>query len=79
VYVGFRVEHNWTQIYGIWKLPYAKVLILMHNIDVMGQECNVTEGTISTCMEMEKSKDNGNTQKDLVVICSHPTLQLTIS
>ena len=34
-YNGFGVEHNWTNICGIWELPYAKALILMHNIDVM--------------------------------------------
>jgi hypothetical protein len=33
--VGYEKEHNWTHKCALWKLPYAKVLILMHNIDVM--------------------------------------------
>ena len=34
-YIGFGEEHNWIHICGKWELPYAKALILMHNIDVM--------------------------------------------
>jgi len=34
---GLGVEHNWTHICGLWELPYAKALLLMHNIDVMHQ------------------------------------------
>jgi len=37
-YVGYGTEHNWTHICGLWELPYAKALILMHNIDLMHQE-----------------------------------------
>jgi hypothetical protein len=41
--VGYGKEHNWTHKCGLWELPYANTLILMHNIDVMHQECNVGE------------------------------------
>jgi hypothetical protein len=40
-FVGYGEEYNWTHKCALWELPYAKVLILMHNIDVMHQECNV--------------------------------------
>jgi hypothetical protein len=34
-YEGYGEEHNWTHICALWELPYAQILILMHNIDVM--------------------------------------------
>jgi hypothetical protein len=34
-FVGYREEHNWTHKCALWELPYAKALILMHNIDIM--------------------------------------------
>jgi hypothetical protein len=37
---------------GIWELPCAKAFILIHNIDVMHQECNAVESIISTCMDI---------------------------
>jgi hypothetical protein len=40
-FVGYGEEHNWTHKCALWELPYAKALILMHNIDVMHQEHNV--------------------------------------
>jgi hypothetical protein len=53
-------------------------LILMHNIDVMHQECNMGENIISTCMDlMGKTKDNIKTQKDLAELCNCPTLELS--
>jgi hypothetical protein len=42
-YEGYREEHNWTHICALWELAYAQALILMHNIDVMHQECNVAK------------------------------------
>jgi hypothetical protein len=49
-FVEYGKDHNWTHKYALWELPYAKALILMHNIDVMHQECNVGESILSTCM-----------------------------
>jgi hypothetical protein len=34
-YAGYGEEHNWTHICALCELPYAHVLILMHNIDVI--------------------------------------------
>jgi hypothetical protein len=49
-FVGYGKEDNWTHKCALWKLPYAKALILMHNIDVMNQEHNVGETILSICM-----------------------------
>jgi hypothetical protein len=65
-FVGYGEEHNWTHKCALWKLPYAKVLILMHNIDVMHQEHNVGESILITCMAFtDKTKDNHKARKDL--------------
>jgi hypothetical protein len=56
---GYRETHNWTSKCALWELSYMSVLILMHNIDVMHQECNMGESIISTCMGFPgKMKDN---------------------
>jgi hypothetical protein len=70
--------HNWTHKCGLWELPYSKALILMHNIDVMHQECNVAGSIVMTCMNfLEKSKDNKNARKYLAMICHRPSLELS--
>jgi hypothetical protein len=49
----------------------------MHNIDLMHQERNVAESTISTCMEFtDRTKDNVKARKDLAQICNRPSLEL---
>jgi hypothetical protein len=56
------------------ELPYAKSLILMHNIDVMHQESNFFQALIKTGMDFpDKTKDNDKARMDLAVICDHPT------
>jgi hypothetical protein len=58
-FVGCGKEHKWTHKYALWKVSYAKALILMHNINVMHQERNVGESILSTCMSFaDKTKDN---------------------
>jgi hypothetical protein len=58
-YEGYGEEHIWTHICALLELPYAWALILMHNIVVMHQECNVVESIISTCTNITgKTKDN---------------------
>jgi hypothetical protein len=60
-FIGYIKEHNWTHKCGLWELPYAKALILMHNIDVMHQKCNVSESILRTCMGFtNKTKYNQN-------------------
>jgi hypothetical protein len=63
---GYDEKHNWTHKSCLWKLPYAKALILPHNIDLMHQERNVVESIISMCFNVIGfSKDNVNVRKDL--------------
>jgi hypothetical protein len=79
-FVGYGNKHNWTHKCALWELPYAKVLILMRNIDVMHQERNVGERILSTCMAFtEKTKDNHKARKDLAQLCNRPSLELKSS
>jgi hypothetical protein len=74
---GFKEEHNWTHIAAIWSLPFATVLILPHNLDVMHQERNVAESIISMVFYFkDKTKDNLKARQDLAKICFQPTLNL---
>jgi hypothetical protein len=58
-FVGYGVQHAWTQKSDLWRLPYMKNLHLPHNIDVMHTEKNVVEALWGTIMDIpEKSKDN---------------------
>jgi hypothetical protein len=76
-FVGYGNDHNWTHKCALWELPYAKLLILMHNIHVMHKECNVGESILSTCMSFtDKTKDNRKARKDLALLCNRPSLQL---
>jgi hypothetical protein len=43
---GYSKKHDWTHKSCLWKLPYAKLLILPHNIDLMHKERNVVESII---------------------------------
>jgi hypothetical protein len=77
---GYEETHNWTHKCALWECPYIPVLILMHNIDVMHQERNMSESIISTCMSFPgKIKDNMKTRKDLAGLCNHPTLELKVT
>jgi hypothetical protein len=79
-FVGYEKEHNWTHKCVLWEPPYAKALILMHNIDVMHQECNVGEGILSTCMAFtDKTKDNHKASKNLAQLCNRSSLELKSS
>jgi hypothetical protein len=76
-FVGYGNDHNWTHKCALWEIPYAKALIVMHNIDVMHQEHNVGESILSTCMSFtDKTKDNHKATKDLALICNRPSLEL---
>jgi hypothetical protein len=56
---GYGEMHNWTHKCALWELSCMLALIVMHNIDVMHQECNMGESIISTCMSFpDKTKDN---------------------
>jgi hypothetical protein len=61
----------------LWELPYAKALILPHNIDLMHQECNVAKSIISMCLYIISfSKDNMNARKGLAALYDHPLLEV---
>jgi hypothetical protein len=76
-YEGYGEENNWTHIYVLWELSYAHALILMHNIDVMHQECNVVESIISTCMDITgKTKGNFKARRDIADVCNCLSLEL---
>jgi hypothetical protein len=74
---GYGENHNWTHKSCLWELPYAKALILPHNIDLMHHERNVAESIISMCLDVIGfSKDNMNARKDLAALCDRPLLEV---
>jgi hypothetical protein len=76
-FIGYGKGHNWTHKYTLWELTYVKVLILMHNIDVMHQEYNVGESILSTCMAFaDKIKHNHKARNDLAQLCNRSSLEL---
>jgi hypothetical protein len=73
---GYDKKHNWTHKSYLWEFPYAKALILPHNIDLMHQECNIAESIISMCFYVTGfSKDNVNARNDLTALCNRPSLK----
>jgi hypothetical protein len=77
---GYGETHNWTHKYALWELSYMSALILMHNIDIMHQECNMGESIRSTCMGFpSKRKDNKKARQDLAELCNHPSLELKVN
>jgi hypothetical protein len=76
VFGGYGENHNWTHKSCLWELPYAKALILPHNIDLMHQEQNVAESIMSMCLDVTGfTKDNMNARKDLAALCDCPLLE----
>jgi hypothetical protein len=77
---GYDEKHNWTYKSCLWELSYAKVLILPHNIDLMHQECNITESIISMCFDVTSfSIDDVNVRKDLADLCNRPSMETKIN
>jgi hypothetical protein len=73
---GYSEHHNWTRKSYLYELPYAKVLILLHNINLMHKERNITESIISMCFDVTNfSKDYMNVRKDLATLCNYPSLE----
>jgi hypothetical protein len=76
VFEGYGENHNWTHKNCLWELPYAKALILPHNIDLMHQERNIAESIMSMCLDVTGfMKDNMNARKDLAALCDHPSME----
>jgi hypothetical protein len=77
---GYGKKHNWTHKSCIWELPYAKALILPHNIDLMHQERNVAEGIISMYFDVtDFPKDSFNARKGLADLCNRPSMEPKIN
>jgi hypothetical protein len=73
---GYGEKHNWIHKSCLWKLSYAKALILPHNINLMHQERNIMESIISMCFDVTGFlKDNANARKDLANLCNHPSME----
>jgi hypothetical protein len=72
-FVGYGVQHAWTQKSGLRRLPYMKDVHLPHNIDVMHTEKNVAEALCGTIMDIpEKCKDNVKARVDIEMLCDRP-------
>jgi hypothetical protein len=77
---GYDKRHNWTHKSCLWELPYAKALVLPHNIDLMHQERNIVKSIISMCFNATSFlKGNVNARKDLAALCNHPSLEPKIN
>ena len=76
-FVGYGEEHSWTQISGLWRLPYINDLLLPHNIDVMHTEKNWGEALFGTVMDIpDKTKDNVKARVDLATLCDRPRYEM---
>jgi hypothetical protein len=80
VFEGYGINHNLTHKSCLWELPYAKALIVLHNIDLMHQERNVVESIMSMCLDVTSfTKDNVNARKDLVDLCDCPNMEAKLN
>ena len=76
-FVGYGEEHSWTQISGLWRLPYINDLLLPHNIDAMQTEKNWGEDLFGTVMDIpNKTKDNVKARVDLATFCDRPRYEM---
>jgi hypothetical protein len=65
LFKGYGENHNWTHKSYLWEHPYAKALILPHNIDLMHQEQNIAINIMIMCFDVTGfMKDNMNAKKD---------------
>jgi hypothetical protein len=71
------VQHMWTQMCDLWRLPYMQDILLPHNIDMMHTEKNVGEATFGSVMDIpDKSKDNVKARVDQETLCNRPKLNM---
>jgi hypothetical protein len=76
VFKGYGKNHNWKHKNYLWELPYAKALILHHNMDLNHRERNVAESIMSMCPNVTGfTKDNMNTRKYLAALCDRHSLE----
>jgi hypothetical protein len=61
----------------LWELPYAKALILPHNIDLIHQKRNIVKSIISMGFNVTGfSKDHMNATKDLAALYNRHSLEV---
>ena len=76
--MGYGEEHAWTQMSGLWRLPYMDDLFLPHNIDMIHLEKNIAEALWGTIMDiLDKTKDNVNARVDQASLCDRPKLNIS--
>jgi hypothetical protein len=74
---GFGLTHNWVKQSIFWELPYWKINLLHHNLDVMHIEKNVFENIFNTVMDVkEKTKDNIKSRLDVALFCNRKNMEL---
>jgi hypothetical protein len=68
---GYSEKQNWTHKNCIWELPYVKVLILPHNIDLIHQERNIARTIMSIYLDIiDFTKNNMNAGRDWITCMS---------
>jgi hypothetical protein len=76
VFEGYSENHKQTHKSCLWKLPYAKPLILPHNIILMHEEQDIVESIMSMCLDVPGlMKYNLNARKELAALYDHPLLE----
>jgi len=74
---SFGLTHNWVKRSIFWELPYWKINLLRHNLDVMHIEKNVFENIFNTVMDVKgKTKDNIKAIIDIALFCNRKNMEL---
>jgi len=74
---GFGLTHNWVKRSIFWELPYWKINMLRHNLDVMHIEKNVFKNIFNTVMDVKgKIKDNIKARLDVALFCNRKNMEL---
>jgi hypothetical protein len=74
---GFGLTYNWAKRSIFWELPYWKINLLRHNLNVMHIKKNVFEYIFNTVMDVKgKKKDNIKARLDLTLFCNCKNMEL---
>ena len=67
---GYGKEHNWTKQSIFQELPYWKINLIHHNLNVINIKKNVFDNLFNTMMDIKgKTKDNVKVRMDLREYC----------
>jgi len=73
----FGLTYNWVKRSIFWELPYWKIILLCHNLDVMHMEKNMFENIFNTVMDVKgKIKDNIKARLDIALYCNRKNIEL---